>query len=78
MSHRVLNVLVAQVCLQRPRIMPSVRQCITTGMSKHVRVNYEVEACTFANPLNQPINGTGREWPTTFSLEHECAGRIPL
>ena len=31
-SHRVLNVLVAEIGLQSSRIMPSIRQRIATGM----------------------------------------------
>ena len=58
--------------------MPPVRQCVPARMAQHVRVNYEVEACTFTNPLNQPIDGTSREWTATLGLEHECTGRIPL
>jgi hypothetical protein len=38
-AHRVLDVLVAQISLQGSRIVPSVRQCVAAGMSKHVRVN---------------------------------------
>jgi hypothetical protein len=36
---RVLNVFVAQVGLQRPCVVPSVRQCVAAGVPKHVRVN---------------------------------------
>src|SRR6516162_11210052 len=38
-SHRMLNIFVAEVGLQRPGIMPSVRQCITTRMAQHVRMH---------------------------------------
>ena len=77
-SHRVLNIFVAEVGLQCTRIMPSVRQCVPARMAQHVRVNYEIEVRTFADPLNQSIDGTSCEWPTAFSLKHERALRIPL
>jgi hypothetical protein len=41
-------------------------------------VNHEIEVGAFADPLNQSINGTGREWSAALGLEHECAGRISL
>ena len=40
-------------------------------MAEHVRVNYEVEACTLADPLNQPINCTSCEWTAALGLEYE-------
>src|SRR5215472_4066804 len=70
-SHRMLNIFVAEVGLQRARVVAPVRQCITARMAQHVRVNYEVEACTFANPLNQPINCPRCEWPAALGLEHK-------
>jgi hypothetical protein len=36
---RMLNVFVTQVGLQRPSVVPPVRQCVTAGVPKHVRVN---------------------------------------
>jgi hypothetical protein len=37
-AHRVLDVSVAEVSLQRSRVVPSVCQRITAGVAKHVRV----------------------------------------
>jgi hypothetical protein len=36
--HRVLDVLMAKICLERPRVMPRVGQREPAGMSQHVRV----------------------------------------
>src|SRR5690348_10382039 len=47
-AHRVLNVFVAQVGLQRPSVVPSVRQCVTAGVPKDVRVN-ALELSCFAS-----------------------------
>jgi hypothetical protein len=35
----MLDIFVAQVGLQRERVVPSVRQCVTAGVPKHVRVH---------------------------------------
>src|SRR6516165_1089922 len=77
-AHRVLNVLMAQVCLQGACIMRDLRQCVAARVAQHVRVNYEVEAGAFADPLNKPINGTGRERTAALGLEHKGTSRVAL
>lgn len=42
--HRVLDVLVPQVVLDRPGVVPVVRQLEPTPMPQHVRMYREVEA----------------------------------
>jgi hypothetical protein len=37
----VLNVAVAEVCMQGPRVVPSVSQRIAAGVSEHVRMRFE-------------------------------------
>jgi hypothetical protein len=49
----------AQIGLQGACVVASVGQCVTARMAQHVRMNDEVEACTLADPLNQPI----KHWP---------------
>jgi hypothetical protein len=39
----VLNVLVTQVSLQRPRVVPSVGQRETAGMPQHVWMNLDLD-----------------------------------
>src|SRR5262249_16834809 len=38
---RVLDVLVAEPCLQRPRAMPGISQGVAAGVPQHVRKNGE-------------------------------------
>ena len=38
-AHRVLNVLVAEIKLDRPRILAGVREVIARGVAQHVRMN---------------------------------------
>lgn len=42
--HRMLNVLMPQVMLNRPRILPIVRQLKPASMAKHVWVSRKIEA----------------------------------
>jgi hypothetical protein len=74
-SHRVLDVAVAEVSLQRPRIVALVRQRKTAGVAQHVWVSLELEASrrttssdppiTDSDPAIQPIMGGGpQSWAT--------------
>src|SRR5262249_56907115 len=40
-ANRMLDVLVPEVSLQGSRVVPSVSQCVATGMPEHVRVDLE-------------------------------------
>ena len=44
----------AQVSLQRPRIMPLVGQSEAAGMPKHVGMDLELEARSYASALYKP------------------------
>jgi hypothetical protein len=77
-AHRVLNVFVAQVGLQRPSVVPSVRQCVTAGVPKDVRVNFVGEAGALADAFDKPINGVRREWSASLSLEDVAAALYVL
>jgi hypothetical protein len=46
-AHGVLNVLVAQIKLDRARILASVRQVIAGGVPQHVRMNRKLDARCF-------------------------------
>jgi hypothetical protein len=50
-SHRVLNVSVPEIGLQRPSIVSGIGQRIATGMPQHVGMNPELEARLEAGPL---------------------------
>src|SRR6476646_932804 len=43
-AHRVLDVFVAQIGLQRPRVMALVSQGEAAGMAQHMRMGLELEA----------------------------------
>jgi len=61
-SHRVLNIFVAEVGLQRPGIMPSVRQCITARMAQHVRMHTEFELGLLAQSGHHLGEARAGEW----------------
>lgn len=45
--HRMLNILMPQVVLDRPRIQPVVRELESTGMVQHVRMGRKIESSPF-------------------------------
>ena len=50
-AHGVLDVLVAEIGLQRAGVVPLVGQCVAAGVHEHVRASLEAElgfdACPF-------------------------------
>jgi hypothetical protein len=50
----VLDIAMSEVCLQRPRIMPSVRQSETARMPQHVGVRFEWQLGHLSCPLDHP------------------------
>jgi len=53
-THRVLDVSVTEIGLQRPSIVPLIRQSEAAGVTKHMRVGLELEACRRASTLHKP------------------------
>ena len=51
-ANGMLDVLVPQIGLQRPRVMPFVGQRIAAGMAQHVRMYLDVELGRDAEPLD--------------------------
>jgi hypothetical protein len=49
-AHRVLNVLVTEISLQRPRVVPRIGQCLAAAVPQHVRVNREGHLGPFPDP----------------------------
>ena len=74
-AHRVLDRAMAQPILQRPCIMPCIRQSVAASMPEHVAVNRESEAGTLANALYQPIDRVGRERAARLGREDGAAVR---
>lgn len=52
--HRVLDVFVAEIGLQCPRVVPVVGELVTAGMSQHVRVGLEAKLGFDPRPLHHP------------------------
>jgi hypothetical protein len=64
-AHGVLNVPVAEVGLQGPRVVPLVRQRVAAGVPEHVRVRLEAQLCLGTRPLDHAgeassVNGAPR------------------
>src|SRR5262249_32755902 len=67
---RVLDVLVAKVVLEGPRVVAVVGQLESTGMAKHVRVERERHVSGFPEPLDEPVETDGTDWPAALGNEH--------
>ena len=52
---RVVDVLVAEVVLQGPRVVAIVSELEPTGMAKHVRVDWEWHLGGFPEALDKPV-----------------------
>jgi hypothetical protein len=70
-AHRVLNVLVTQIGLQRPRIVALVGESIAAGVPQHVGMGLEAKARLNARPLHQARKASRGEWRAAFGREHE-------
>jgi hypothetical protein len=59
----MLDILVAEIVLQSPRIVPGVRQRVSASVAQHMRMNSELEfgrnACT-RDHLSEASGGEGR------------------
>jgi hypothetical protein len=65
-AHRVLNVAMAEVSLQRSCVVPFVGQRVATGMPEHVRMGLEAQLGLRARPLHHAGEASGREWRSPF------------
>ena len=59
-----------EVVLQGPRVVAVVRKLETTGMTEHVGVDWEWHLGGPAEPLNEPMETDGADWPP--ALGNEC------
>jgi len=67
--HRMLDVLVPQVSLQRARVMPPVCKRIAARMAQHVRMHTELEPGLDASPRDHL--GETRRGERCAPLRHE-------
>ena len=66
-AHRVLNVLVTEIMLDRARVVTLVGQLVTGGMTKHVGTHREFEASLSARARDHLAYGRVRQWTATFT-----------
>src|SRR5262249_51701662 len=59
-AHRVLDVLVAEVVLQRARIDTLIRELVSAGMAQHVRMDRERHLGGLAEALDQLLKAIRR------------------
>jgi hypothetical protein len=69
---------VAEITLQRPGIVPLVRQRETAGMAQHVRVRLEAEIGGLTEPFYHPSNAGSGERRAALGREHERGFRVLL
>jgi len=69
-SNRVLNVAVAEIGLQRARIVPLVGQGITAGVPEHVWVRLEGQLGLPARPLDHAGEASRAERCPAFRGKH--------
>src|SRR5262245_57976118 len=67
---RVLDVLVAEPCLQRPRIVPGIGQGVAAGVPQHVREDGEGHTGAPAEALEQRAEALGGHWAAALTGEH--------
>jgi hypothetical protein len=67
----VLNVLVTQVCLQRPRIVTPVCKRVTAGVPEHVRVRLDRKFGPGGGSIDHAREASGGEWGAALRCEHE-------
>jgi hypothetical protein len=71
-AHRVLDIFVSEVGLERSRIVAPVRQGVAAGVAQHVRVNLKAELCLDACAFDHAGKPGGAKRRTAFRCEHVC------
>ena len=72
----VLNVLMAEISLQRSCVVASVGERVATGVPEHVRVCLDRQLGSDARSFNHAGEAGRREWSAALRGEHE--GRLRL
>ena len=70
-AHRVLDVLVAQVSLQRAGVLPVVGKLETAGVPKHVRVSLDLQARSPGRSRDDAREAGDGERATALTGENE-------
>src|SRR5262245_9891516 len=73
---RVLNVLVAEVVLQGPRIVTIIGELEPAGVAKHVWVDREWHLGGFPDALDEAVETDGADWPAALGNEYVGVCRV--
>ena len=73
---RVLDVLVAKVVLQGPRIVAIICELEPPGMAKHVRVDPEWHLGGLPEALDESMETDGTDWPAALGNEYVGVSRV--
>src|SRR5262245_42729638 len=73
---RVLDVLVPEVVLQRPRVVAIVGELKPTSVAKHVWVDREWHLGGLADAPDEPVEADGTDWPAALGNEHISLSRV--
>jgi hypothetical protein len=63
-AHRVLDVLMTQVCLQRPRVVAPVCKRVTAGVPEHVRVRLDRKFGPGGGSIDHAREASRSKWRT--------------
>src|SRR5262249_33328927 len=69
-SDRVLDVLVPEVMLQSPRVVPIVGELEPAGMAQHVRVDREWHLFSLADALDEAVEANRADWSAALGNEY--------
>src|SRR5262245_29237936 len=72
----VLDVLVAKVVLQGPRVVAIVGELEPAGMAEHVRVDREWYLGGLPEALDEPVETDGTDWSAALGNEHVGVCRV--
>src|SRR5689334_7864660 len=75
-SHRVLNIPMAEIMLDRPRIVPFICELESAGVTQHVRVYGKVELSALTSASDDLPNRRIRHRSTPLGREDVRAHRI--
>jgi hypothetical protein len=62
---------VTEPILNAWRVVACVSEGVAAGITKHVSMDLERQAGALTDPLDQAIDGVGREWTAALGREHE-------
>ena len=72
----VLDVLVAEVVLQGPRVVTIIGPLEPAGVAKHVRVDREWHLGGLPDALNEAVETDGTDWSAALGNEHVSLSRV--